>query len=533
MNGAVDRLAEARGAAARGDWRAVVALTGPVLEESANEPTALMYEGIARAALGEWRAAAAPLNRLARLAPDIGEVHVYRAQVAQMTGDPVGHMAALRDVARCQPDNATALQQLARTALFFGDPEAPAYLARALERAPGDADLVLAREALAAVAPASGQPDRVVLVSDMPRVREAKIGAALRAAGWDVHLLCARAPSYPPEPFFASCTLFQSPWQAVRLAAALEPSVCHVFSLMQYETAAAFLAARPAPVIVDPYDNADMLSDAFVATEPGRHMDRALERSVFARADGLVCRNLETQVAVHRDGLELAGPRLFFSDYCWGDIAPRPRLSDRDGELHLVYGGTVWLENRSHAGADHGLLWLAELAAANGVHLHAYPTVADAETFDTVLADYRALERGTRFFHLHRPVADHRAFLEEISQYDVGVLVRRSLVTGGQAWQYAPDKHRFSYANKLADYLDAGLAFMIAPQHFLSFGLARRLGVAVPATPEMFGAGYWDALKDRLLHHRPDFATARGRWDLTANAARLGRFYAQVAGAGN
>ncbi len=529
MTATADPLAEARGAAARGDWLGVVAVTGPILESGIDDPTALMFEGVARAAMGDWQKAAPPFDRLAGLAPDLAEVHGYRAQVAQMTGDAKGLIAALRDTVRCRPDDAAALAQLARQAMLFGEPDMAACVTRALECDPANTELAAMRDGLALECPSAAHPHRVVLVSDQPRVREAKIGWALRQIGWEVHLLCGRVPGYDPAPFFTACHEFASPWEAVRRAAGLAPVLCHVFSLMQYETAAAFLAARPAPVIVDPYDNADMLSDAFVATEPTRRLECALERSIFSRADGLVCRNLESQIAVRRDGLNLDGPRLFFSDYCWSDIAARPRLSETDGALHLVYGGTVWLESRSPEGADHGLLWLGELAAQHGVHLHVYPTVAGPDEFDTVLADYRALEARTPYFHLHRPVGDHRAFLEEISQYDIGVLVRRSLVTSGQAWQYTPDKHRLSYANKLADYLDAGLAFMIAPQHFLSYGLARRLGVAVPATPDIFSPGYWDSLKAAILTKRPDFGAARQRWDLAANAPRLGRFYEAVA----
>jgi len=525
-----DPLEVARAAAARADWPSVVAATEAVLSDNSSEPTALFLLGTAHLAQGAWQEARSPLETLATIAPDIKEVHAYRAQVAQMTGAAADLIGALRELVRCDPNDQAAGTQLAHWALLFGEPDAHDLLARALKTDPTNQHLALIAGELVGAAETVGPatPNRVVLVSDNPRVREAKIAQGLRDSGKEVHLVCARPPGYDGSSLFASIQTFDSPWQAPRLAAALHPEICHVFSLMQYETAAAMLTVRPAPVLVDPYDNADMLSAAFVATEPTRNLERALERSIFGRADGLVCRNLESQVAVRRDGLALQGPRLFYSDYCWGDIARRDKLSTSDGELHLVYGGTVWLESRSPEGADHGLLWLAETAAKHGVHLHVYPTVAGPDEFEEMMAEYRAFESGTRFFHLHRPLLDHRAFLEEISQYDIGVLVRRSLVTGGQAWQYAPEKHRYSYANKLADYLDAGLYFMIAPQHLLSFGLARRLGIGIAATPAMFDRPFWDNLKQNVLDPPDETAEARQNWSLEANAPRLARFYAQV-----
>ncbi len=525
-----DPLELARAAASRADWSAVIAVAETVLQDNPGEPTALFLLGTAHLARGAWHDAGPPLKRLAVLAPDIKEVHAYRAQVAQMTGDAASLIAALREVVRCDPTDQAASAQLAHWALLFGEPDARDLLTRSVAVDPNNHHLasIASDLAVAELQTDPLRPNRVVLVSDNPRVREAKIAQGLHEIGKEVHLVCGRPPGYDASSLFASIQVFESPWQAARLAAALRPEICHVFSLMQYETAAAVLTVRSSPVLVDPYDNADMLSTAFVATEPTRNLERALERSIFSRADGLVCRNLESQVAVRRDGLALQGLRLFFSDYCWGDITRHDKLSASDGELHLVFGGTVWLESRSPEGADHGLLWLAETTAKHGVHLHVYPTVAGPDEFEDMLSEYRAFERGTRFFHLHRPLLDHRAFLEEISQYDVGVLVRRSLVTGGQAWQYAPEKHRYSYANKLADYIDAGLYFMIAPQHILSFGLARRLGVGLAATPEMFQQSFWDDLKTTILERREVPSEARRRWSLNANAPRLVQFYDRV-----
>ena len=523
-------LDDARAAASRADWPAVIASTDTVLADNPAEPTALLLLGMAHLARGAWAAAGPPLDQLAVLAPDIKEVHAYRAQVTQMSGEATNLIKALRDLVRCDPVDPAANAQLAHWSLLFGEDDARHLLDRAITVDPNNASLATIATELSAAATYTdlAHPNRVVLISDNPRVREAKIAQGLRDAGKDIHLICGKVPGYDPAGLFASVQTFDSPWHAARLAAALRPEICHVFSLMQYETAAAVLTVRPSPVLVDPYDNADMLSAAFVETEPTRNLERALERSIFSRADGLVCRNLESQVAVRRDGLALHGPRVFFSDYCWGDIARRNKLSAADGELHLVYGGTVWLESRSPEGADHGLLWLAETAAKHGAHLHVYPTVAGADEFEEMLAEYRALESNNHFFHLHRPLLDHRAFLEEISQYDVGVLVRRSLVTGGQAWQYAPEKHRYSYANKLADYLDAGLYFMVAPQHLLSFGLARRMGVGIAATPAIFEQPFWDDLRERVFATDESPAEARERWSLEANLPRLVQFYDRV-----
>ena len=522
-----DAVQRMRAAAESNDWPQAGLLANAILAQSPDDLQTLFYAAMADAALNKWDRAADHLARLATLVPDMREVQVQRAHVAQMRGDIPTMMAALSAIVAAAPDDAPANQRLVEVALLFDHPEARHRLANARVHQPDDAYLARIDETLARAALATpATPKLVALVSDTPRVREAKIARAIKMAGWDVVLLYQRAPVYDPADYFDQSIQYVDCWDAVVKTKALQPAVCHAVAQMKYETVGALLTAKPCPVVVDTYDNVAMLGDGFLAANPGRLFDRALEDSVFERADGYVCRNLETQVNIQRGNTQLRGKRLFFPEYCWQGISQKPKLSEVDGRLHVVHGGSFWIEKQNPgADGDGGMLWLAELFDRVGVHFHLYPSGPTPETFEEILSDYRAFEARSEFFHLHRPIPDIHAFIAEVSAYDIGLMVHRSPLRDGPIWQYADQKYAYCYGNKLADFVDANLHVMTLPGFNLFHYLLRHMAIDIAATPDMFTQEYWDAVRDRVLARGIDFDIVQTGFSLEAHAGRLAAFY--------
>jgi hypothetical protein len=430
------------------------------------------------------------------------------------------------------PSNEQALTTLALWQLYLGRvAEGRATLSNAYALNPGNATAERVLQALSAGETARTAPrhdKRVVLISDSPRVREAKLGRAILSQGWEVYLLSLSAESDAATENFTAVIHCADPWDAVIRAAELRPLVYHCLSQMKYETAAAFAAANPGAVLGDFYDQVDMLGEAMLAAEPIRNFDRTLERSVMARLDGHVCRSFESQLAARRENAVAPAPRIFFPDYGWGDIDPLPKLHEQDGELHVVYAGAMWVEKKfPHLSGDGGYLWLGELLTKHRVHMHVYPSSSSTADSDGTYDQYRELAAASPYFHLHDTVRDGRAFIREISQYDVGLTVYKSIVDGGIPQFYNKWKLALAASNKLADYVDANLRFMINPECCVH-KLARHYGMAVAATSDLYDGAFWEGLKQQVLSSDLDQTAAKKYWDLGYNAPRLIRFYEQM-----
>ena len=523
-------LTQVRGHIAKGDWPAADAACEEVLAATPGAPTGLLLRAIIDQQLGRQQAAEHGLRRLSELLPDVAEPRGQLVDLLYGQGRLGEAAEALEGLLALAPDNRVAWIRAMQLGVALGRQDlVEASLTELRALAPADPHpariagvLADARRRRANAGPHDERT--VLLVSDMPRQREAKLAAALKSVGLSPVLLYKTPPAYDTSTYFAAAEAYQDGWDALERAGKYRASIHHVFCQMDYSTLTAFLLARPGKVVADCYDQiSGVISEHFLALEPNRRIDAGVERAALPRADGIVARNLETQYLKRHLRLPFPPPRLYFPEYCWGDIAGQRKLSEEDGELHVVYGGTVWLEQR-FPDADFGFLWLGRLLAGYGIHLHVYPGNVPAERFEQDLRDYRELEQQTSFFHLHGPIGDNREFLAELSRYDVGLLVSRSHLESGRTSQYSAWKYRYCYANKFPDYMDAGLLAVINAENFC-FKLARRLGVALPANDEIFQPNFWQKVRRCLPEVKSRIPAGRARWDLAANAPRLADFY--------
>lgn len=141
---------------------------------------------------------------------------------------------------------------------------------------------------------------------------------------------------------------------------------------------------------------------------------------------------------------EATGPSAVLYNYAVEDDLPRqfkPKLSQNDGQIHLVYEGGVGTQG--HRNYFDLFFALARL----GIHLHIYPTVYDpniAKVFSQ-----------NNYLYYHHPLSP-KQIMEEMTQYDAGII----------PFNTQQGNKRFldsTIANKLFEYLAAGLPVIASP----------------------------------------------------------------------
>ena len=444
------------------------------------------------------------------------------AELSLAGGDPGGAKRFTDMALTYDPTGAEAL----RLAIQAGHGDDAAAMARALavvENGPGPA-----RPSLRPTGPRV--PRLAVFVADLPRAREGKLARGLRAQGWRVVLLHRLEPQIDLAECFDEWHCYDSPWQAPQLAAAFRPQVFHCFALMNYATAAALLAHGIGPLVIDSYDQlAGCIPPGRMARQAIAPEHLALERWVFETADGHCCRGLLLQIA--KRAMSITAPTLFFPDYCWDLPVAAGKLSAVDGQPHLGWGGYVLAETVH--GAGEGYLDLIRRITSHGIHCHFHVINGMGNpNADNELRDYRRLAADNPLFHLEPPLVGHD-WIQALARYDLGLHVFPQRLLGRDGTSHTGRYADLGFANKVMDYLDAGLP-CLGEARPLPNWLARRIGFGIALGPgDLDDPDFWRALGRRVLDRdrRPDLETLRRRWSAAEQAPRLIRLYQRVAAA--
>ncbi|MFQ5495753.1 MAG: hypothetical protein ACE5EX_10275, partial [Phycisphaerae bacterium] len=367
----------------------------------------------------------------------------------------------------------------------------------------------------------------VVMVSDTPRSREAKIAYALRHRGWKCVLLHRDAPTFDASGYFTEARSYGNEWQALRQALDYAPRAYHVMVNSDYRVAERFVRERPGIVVVGSYDMiAGMYTDAFLADHPDYRAEIDRERFCLESADGLCCRSAEADLLETALGYRLP-PRVLLFDGCW---QPPLDVGGHAGEeLHVAYAGHIVAGGGRSSGAasSSSKLWLAETLTAQGIHFHLFPwCAARGAALDDALRDYRDLSRRQPHFHLHAMVPPDR-LASAMAACDLGMFVYNEVaLPGGIASSFTPDKFRLCASNKLFDYIDAGLPVVhtAIEGSFLSQLMdAHGIRVEVGAIDPAHWSEHLASLDLTAL--RRGVRAAQADYDLRHHIGKLTRFY--------
>ena len=223
------------------------------------------------------------------------------------------------------------------------------------------------------------------------RVR--KLARAARMEGLEVHLITWSGKALEPDAAadFARVSHFYNLLELFRALGAIADGPVHTFVTGHQGFVAALcaLVARRENIIVDIYDLMHPDRGDLPQVRDGTPTHRSLETaSYFHRFLVNHAPAICSRVTVGRplrttfDGARSAQRRLYLAEFTGGALIPaKPKLSDADGKLHLVMGGTYLGESAM------GCKWpsiefLAGAASALDLHFHLYGTpLGDTGTF--------------------------------------------------------------------------------------------------------------------------------------------------------
>lgn len=373
-------------------------------------------------------------------------------------------------------------------------------------------------------------PQLVVFVADLVGSRVCKIAYGLKSIGWRIVLLHQGDPSEWSKKCFDKMLRFSSPAEALFLATQFRPVAYHVFSNWNFEVAFLFVRHRPGKIVFDDYDVlAGTLQDNFA-----RPFRRLIEKERFCleNADGLCCRDLETQSVKRQLGYRFRGKRILLWDCCWGDLQ-LSTSSSRNGtdDFHIVNCGNIPVRTEKEFTVHtEELTQLARTLVNKGLraqrlHFHTYPTgpiwhgAARNGSEECV-----NLNNLSVLFHLHNAVPAEE-LPREFVQYDAGLY---HFAIGAVPDTYTQWKFAYTSGNRVFDYLDAGLPVIIHGSRFMEF-LTRRARVDIRIEAELSSAAR------EYLRRTPDgdslrqnAATARSRFSITNYVAKFGIFYESI-----
>lgn len=226
-----------------------------------------------------------------------------------------------------------------------------------------------------------------------------------------------------------------------------KPDLIHSHNAPDFLTIAAIETANGIPVIHDVHELLSLHNTGYYVGDGGedllryKHEERMAneesDASVFATKG--IGRYIEEEYETNHK------PVLVFPNLMSDAMMPKrfsPKLSGVDGQVHIVYVGTVTTVKGSH----YNLMETFRNIARQGMHIHIYTTWRDDA--------YRSLEDGDGFLHYHGHVP-RRKLLREMTKYDLG--------WGGLNRARNRRHLRFALQNKITEYVGCGLPVVTFP----------------------------------------------------------------------
>jgi hypothetical protein len=333
------------------------------------------------------------------------------------------------------------------------------------------------RSAKRKVTPEQTDTFRVVFVTEYARIRECKLAHAARLHGIQTDLVaCHIQDEEMARASFDRCFLAKDPWQMLSRVEEIRPRVIHLFVIRgRAHRMRIVLEKARCPVIYDPYDCARGMWNPDYEDHPA---ELKAERLCLERADLVCARSLEPRYLREHFGYRFKNA-TYFPEYCWDAPPPRnPRRIRDDEDLHIVYSGGILPEDRfsSEEGGYAQYIEVGRKLKEQRIHLHLYPAPYPGVSFEDFYSLYLKESERNSYIHIYPPLP-YKALMEKLGQYDAGWHVF-GLSGLDNLGQISPAKMRFSSANKIFDYLEAGLPVFIH-SGFHQYGVLKHYGAAI------------------------------------------------------
>jgi hypothetical protein len=358
----------------------------------------------------------------------------------------------------------------------------------------------------------------ILFVSTRPLTREVKIAAALRSIGWRVDIIVKNEKQYSNQykseySNFIQTTNYQDIYDYI---AKHEIPYCQSFIYKQYALTTDLIINRPCKILLDIYDplsNMHYIDNMYMNK---RIEETQLEKFCLENCDGIVSRCMRIQHIKKTHFVDVIKQNIFFPDYCFNEQnLQKEKLSEKDGNLHIVFGGSIREKTAIPSQVGNDITWFAALANKFKFHFHIYLNDPTPVFIKRIRSDY---------VHVHKKVSPEN-WIYEISKYDAGIMLPYKLTKGEKTLLWNPENMKYSPSNRMFDYLDAEIFFLGAPT-MLMVDWAKKKGFGYKCNLKTLKSqSFWDELKQKCLNKDFDFKSLKQNTDIKKHIHRLEKFY--------
>lgn len=291
---------------------------------------------------------------------------------------------------------------------------------------------------------------KILFLEPQPCIRALKYAEGLRSTEDDVRLIFAYTEKtltqfygYGDELFDRMIKLEEEelPQQIIEMFDTEHIDIVHSHNAPDFLTVAAIEASQGRiPVIHDIHDLLSIRSTPYGTLDPRDPHVLETERRAVTECDGLIYVTTGVKEACKSAYPIDQKPTLVFPNYVARRLMPsalRRKSSENDGEIHIVYEGSL---DSVNLGGHYDLKNIFKAIADQGIHIHIYSSRENP--------DYDAFADGNGYIHYHGHL-DTKELLQEITRYDYG----------WAGFNTARNKEHTDtvLANKVLDYIVCGL----------------------------------------------------------------------------
>mgnify|MGYP000297656677 CR=1 FL=1 len=273
-------------------------------------------------------------------------------------------------------------------------------------------------------------------------------------------------------------------------------------------------------VFLDSISKTPVIHDCHDALTTFRHRDSSqvapAEFIAVQRADGVIfVSEGQRDYICDTHGVD-RDKTLVFHNYCLGKYIskyPKTKLSDLDGNMHLVWEGGIKIGGEDNAEwSDHRDIWpLIKLLIKQGIHIHIY----SANRYDR-RKNYLPVNSPLLHWHGAVPLS---TLMRDMTQYDAGI------VAFNKTYELFLDH---TLPNKMFEYVGAGLPVLTDDCRDVKKWV-EKYGVG-----EASLSGWREGSIDKINFNNVEpyisnVEKYRWEWTIEKNIHRLEKFYAKIA----
>lgn len=310
----------------------------------------------------------------------------------------------------------------------------------------------------------------ILFLRPQPGIRSLKYALAFKSVGFDVDVIhgytCKTLTEYygyGDEYFkkFVKLDLENLERDIKRVVHRHHVDLIHSQNAPDYLTVSATKVVDDVPII---HENQDAISLRKTPYSPGAYLGNDVKKQLMN--ERIANEQCDARIHVSEELCEYVQKKygskmdLVFYNYASIQMLPgsfKEKLSKKDGQVHIVYEGTL----ASFDGDHYDLTEIFEGIASHQLHVHIYAANANL--------DYKKLAEKNSFIHYHGHL-DPRKLFEEITRYDFG----------WAGFNDAKNKAHMDVAlpNKIMEYLACGLPTLSFP-HKAQKSFIQKHGVGI------------------------------------------------------